>query len=215
MKLISFKTAKLAKERGFNTRTEDIFYDDVEEFVAAHEVIKFEDSSKIVFRPTQDQLQDWLESKNMYLSIAPEFYTEGINWNWQVLWYLPKEEWEYDEHINDDGILEKLPNNIIGGTGFYGDDGEYPTRHEAVEAALYMALMKLDPLYMNNSIEKLSKLYKIDMNGMLSLIKPFSRELGDWRFDNLTPDQLKIIIDYLGIPESIYERTQSLDRSDA
>lgn len=203
MKLVTFETAKLAKENGFDIWTENMFYGDGEEFIAAHEVIKFENNDKSYFRPTQDQLQDWLETKNRYLSIAPEFYTTGINWNWQVLWYIPKEEWEYFVGVNESGESENIARNIIEGTGFYGDNGEYPTRHDAVEAALRMALMKLDPLYMHNSIEKLSKLYRTDINGMLSLIRPFSNEMGDWAFNNLTPDQLKIIITQLGIPESL------------
>src|ERR1700755_1407807 len=111
-KLISYKTAVLAKKHGFDDRTEDVFYTDVEEFISSHDVINHNNSEKIIFRPTQDHLQTWLESKGMFVSIAPEFYTEGINWNWQVLWYLPKEKWEWIENEDENGNLIKHPSNI-------------------------------------------------------------------------------------------------------
>ena len=30
----------------------------------------------------------------LYIHNVPEFYTNGINFCWQILWYTPKEKWE-------------------------------------------------------------------------------------------------------------------------
>ena len=65
----------------------------------------------------------WFREKyGLYHYIIPEFYINGINFNWQVLWYLPKEEW--------------TDHNISDGTFMYGDNGEYPTQESAESACL-------------------------------------------------------------------------------
>ncbi len=65
--------------------------------------------------PLFQQAFKWFrEEHGLYLSVTPEFYIDGINFNWQVLWYLPEEEWT--EH------------NVEDGTFSYGDNGEYPTQ---------------------------------------------------------------------------------------
>jgi hypothetical protein len=179
-KPVSFKTAQLAKQFGFNKACEN----------------HYNENGKIDFAgipaPTLEQLQSWLEEeKGMYISIAPEMYVDGINWNWQVLWYLPKDQWVIDE----DG-----PSRICTGTGYYGDNGEFPTRHEALEAALQMALMKTDVFFQHNSLEGLARLYKSDNNTILNKLRQFSSELGDWSFREFTFDQLKIISAKLGDP---------------
>ena len=68
------------------------------------------------------------EKYGLYHHIVPEFYTKGINFNWQILWYLPEEEWT--NHVISDG------------TGLYGDNGEYPTQEEA-ELACLRKLIKI------------------------------------------------------------------------
>lgn len=201
-KLISFKTAQLAKKRGFTDNTIDVFFihsdnGSIREF---NDWIGDETDDELIFRPTQDHLQTWLESKGMFVSIAPEFYTEGINWNWQVLWYLPKEKWEWIEDEDENGNSVKHPSNIVTGTGWYGDNGEFPTRHEALEAALHMALMKLDIMFRNNSVDLLAKLYGVHMNTMIDMIRPFSAELGDWSFREFTTKQLEILVKHIGEP---------------
>jgi hypothetical protein len=73
--------------------------------------------------PTFSQAFKWFREKyGLYYYITPEFYINGINFNWQVLWYLPKEEW--------------TDHNISGGTFMYGDNGEYPTQESAEQACL-------------------------------------------------------------------------------
>jgi hypothetical protein len=76
-----------------------------------------------IITPTYSQAFRWMREKyGLYHYIVPEFYVNGINFNWQILWYLPKEEWtEY---------------NISDGTFMYGDNGEYPTQESAENACL-------------------------------------------------------------------------------
>lgn len=187
-KIVSFETAALAKKRGFDLYTNVKYNQDGQ--------IVLHDNDTNIFAPEQDVLQKWLESKNMFIAIAPEFYTDGINWNWQVLWRLPENQW--GSYTDDDGNTH--PMNIASGTGYYGDNGEFPTRHEAIEAALNMALMKLDIYYRHNSVEQLAKLYGTDMNTMLDKIRPLSSQLGDWSFREFTSQQLEIIVKNIGEP---------------
>ncbi len=189
---VSFKIAKLAKEMGYNDYSA-VKYNGNGELV-------YHDSPTNIAAPTREELQAWLENEGLYISIAPEMYTTGINWNWQVLWYLPKHSWTWIDSEDEVGNPIRLPQNIATGTGYYGDNGEYPTRPEAMDAALEMSLLKSNILFRHNSIDKLAKLYNTDMNSMLDQIKPFSKELGEWSFIDLTMDQLNIIVSKIGQP---------------
>lgn len=68
------------------------------------------------------------EKYNLIHSIQPEYYETGINYCWQITWYLPKEEWS--EYIIHDG------------TGLFGDNGEYAT-YEKAEIACLNNLIKI------------------------------------------------------------------------
>ena len=73
--------------------------------------------------PTFSQAFRWFSEKHgLHHTIMPEFYKDGINFNWQILWYLPKDKWT--EHI------------ISEGTMWYGDNGEYPSQEDAELACL-------------------------------------------------------------------------------
>ena len=58
-------------------------------------------------------LYDFFDEQGVNVAMSPEHYKNGINWLWQLLWYLPKS----------------------GGTCWYGDNAEYPTRQKAETAA--------------------------------------------------------------------------------
>lgn len=74
--------------------------------------------------PLYQEVFEWFRRKHgLYVVNQPEFYTTGINFNWQILWYLPKEEWKFDE--------KNSPFLIETGTGMYGDNAEYPSQEEA------------------------------------------------------------------------------------
>lgn len=80
--------------------------------------------------PTFSQAFDWFEKKyGLYHAIHPEFYADGINFNWNVSWYLPKEKW--------------TKNTVSDGTYWYGDNGEYPTRRDAELGVLRKMIEKV------------------------------------------------------------------------
>lgn len=88
----------------------------------------------------------WLDEHNVVIHIQPEFYRDGINWCWQVLFYNPKSD---------------TPDLITDGTGLYGDNGEYSTRGKAMCCSIVRAL-ELYILRTVNSEEILDG-YKLSM----------------------------------------------------
>jgi len=64
----------------------------------------------------------------LYVHSVPEFYYTGINFNWQILWYSPKNEWS--------------KHNCNDGTFLYGDNGEYPTQ-ELADIAMIEKMIEL------------------------------------------------------------------------
>lgn len=76
-----------------------------------------------VIAPLKQQALHWFrDNYGLYHHIWPEFYTTAINFNWQILWYLPKEDWT--KYV------------ISEGTGQYGDNGEFPSYKQAEEACI-------------------------------------------------------------------------------
>lgn len=75
----------------------------------------------------------------MYPHIVPELYEDGINWNWQVLWY------------------EKNKPRIGSGTFFYGDNNEYPTYNIAVLSYIDMSFGLLELGLEVISVQELTK----------------------------------------------------------
>lgn len=73
--------------------------------------------------PLKQQAFEWFIDKHgLHIHMCPEFYKDGINYCWQILWYLPKDKW--------------TDSNVHGGTMFYGDNHEYPTKEEAENACI-------------------------------------------------------------------------------
>ena len=77
-----------------------------------------------IYAPTFSQAFRWFREKyGLYHTIWPEFYKDGINFNWKILfWYLPKDEWT--KYVISDRTME------------YEDNGEYPIQEEAELACL-------------------------------------------------------------------------------
>ena len=73
---------------------------------------------------------DFFDEYGFYIKIIPEYYETGINWNWQIEWYLPNDK--------------KTKNNFLGGTGLYGDNGEFPMRFKAELYAFEEAFQLLE-----------------------------------------------------------------------
>ena len=121
---VTFKTAKLAKEKGFNEICHYFYRTDG---TSTNHTERNSASGLWCAAPTQSLLQRWLrETHNIFIEITYEFYPDGINYNFQVLTYDSKEKIDY---INNDKS-----------TGIYGDNGEYNTYELALEAALQKAL---------------------------------------------------------------------------
>lgn len=103
---------------------------------------EFSKESEYSSAPTILHVIEWLDSKGYYIDITPEFYKDGINWNWQIFWYLPKEKQiEETEFESSEGTIQ-LSNydRFVEGTIMYGDNNEYPTRPLAINAAIEKAI---------------------------------------------------------------------------
>jgi hypothetical protein len=142
--LVTFETAKSAKEEGFDV--------EVLHFYVKHHKCKVFgidehgrhypstnipkkvytvgqdavlDIENIYFSPTQSLLQKWLrEVHNTDVVIAPERYKDGVNYIVQA------QKWDLgsDEEFN--------PNFTVDGSYWFNDNGEYPTYEEALEKGL-------------------------------------------------------------------------------
>lgn len=62
------------------------------------------------------------ERYHLHIVITPDFYKDGINYNWQIL--------EYNPNVDNDDYYGKNT------TGQYGDNGEYDSYEKALEAAV-------------------------------------------------------------------------------
>jgi len=76
----------------------------------------------------QEVFKFFRDIHGLYVHSIPEFYYTGINFNWQILWYLPRKEW--------------IAHNCNDGTFLYGDNGEYPTQ-EAADTAMIEKMIEI------------------------------------------------------------------------
>lgn len=83
-------------------------------------------------------LYDFFDANNLNVFISADYYPNGVNWLYQILWHTP----DYTEtHYLDQ----------FDGTGKYGDNNEYKTREEAEIAAFNHAFKLLEPI---NTVKK-------------------------------------------------------------
>ena len=126
---ISLKTAKLLKIKGFNEPCEkkinidtgfisDCDYDHI---CYINSVLSESECSC----PTLYEVEKWLRKNyNCIITTNVEFYTNGTNYLFQVLFY--------DEN-GYDCISDKS-------SGLYGDNGEYKSYEECLDAAIIEAI---------------------------------------------------------------------------
>jgi hypothetical protein len=135
--LITFETAKLAKEKGFDINTYSqcwvktldgaIIHNSERRNIAEHERCE-----QYLLQPTQSLLQKWLREKyNCFVTITQEFYMDGINFLWQVLIYDKN-----NEDCSGDYLSPKS-------SSLYGDNGTYKAYEDALEDGLKHALGKI------------------------------------------------------------------------
>lgn len=114
--LVTFKTAKLAKERGFNTHCR-YYFDDKDETLCENEDFPYNSWNGSIFAPTQSLLQKWLREVHGIIV--------------EITWQMCSTDYEYA--IID---MNNPPN--------YNDDVEriigFKTYEEALEAGLFKAL---------------------------------------------------------------------------
>jgi hypothetical protein len=139
LETVSLDLAKKLKEVGFDLPTISYYHP---RYNLYHDQRSYEDAFKspedfihynssewancYYSAPTLELAKQWFrEEHEKSINIHAEYYRDGMNWLWQIMWVLPENEWE--EH------------NITDGTGTYGDNHEYPTYEEALEAALLKA----------------------------------------------------------------------------
>ena len=122
---VSYELATRLKEKGFDIPCIRL-KNNISNIEEEKNWYNWNDVDMFVSIPLYQQVVDWLDLKGYNISIKPEYYYEGINWNWQIFWYLPQEEWT--EFLVNDGTM------------MYGDNGEYNTRLEATIAAIEKAL---------------------------------------------------------------------------
>lgn len=120
---VSFETAKMLKEAGFDEVCRSAYY------ATGNSAVMHERNSMLshgyISRPTQALASRWLrEVHGIHVVITEEAYTNGINYLWQVLIYNPLSVDCWDNKS----------------TGMYGDNGEYKTYEEALEAGLKYVL---------------------------------------------------------------------------
>jgi hypothetical protein len=77
-------------------------------------------SSKVLASQT---VTDAEKEHRVYISIVPELYQSGTNWNWQLQWFEGQDAVRAEKN----------------GSFWFGDNGEHPTRESAERAAIQFA----------------------------------------------------------------------------
>jgi hypothetical protein len=94
-----------------------------DEFVLSGLLDRYNSYEGITLSPTWSQVQAWIEKRyGVTITISHEYYKDGINWNWQISWYLPE------------NLVKK--HHFYDGSYYYGDTGDHPIRENAIEAAI-------------------------------------------------------------------------------
>jgi hypothetical protein len=128
----SYERSLALKELGFDEpclafydgkNTESFYFNNLRD--ASGDYIPFQKHDRLKWfgAPLKSQAFKWFIDKHgLHIHMCPDFYKDGINYCWQILWYLPKDKW--------------TDSNVHGGTMFYGDNHEYPTKEEAENACI-------------------------------------------------------------------------------
>lgn len=133
---VTYEIAKELKELGFMGNCFGRYFNDKNYYSYDYDMKALHSGLySICAAPLWQQAIDFIHSKGIFISIRPEIYKDGINWNWQLFWYLPKEEWTYFTEIIDSAI-----ENFYDGTFMYGDNHEYPTYNDAIKGCIEKAI---------------------------------------------------------------------------
>lgn len=118
-KLIAYPTAKLAKEKGFDERTEDCYFDRDQSFCSRMSCLNRTDGDFFTSAPTKSELQDWFIEKHGVAVLADLDCT--LSWIWKIIPLHPEAS-----------IQEQFVSS-----------GVHSTKQLALEEGLFEALIKL------------------------------------------------------------------------
>jgi len=128
------------------------FYDESTNTELVNRVVSGLEDKTCTAPRVSEVLRYFRDVQGLYVNNVPEFYTNGINFNWQILWYTPKEEWK---------CIDGSPNimntySIYDATFQYGDNGEYPTQEDADLGAIKL-MIEIIKIGKNIYLEELDK----------------------------------------------------------
>ncbi len=100
---VPYETAKLLKEKGFPQEIDKIFFDG--RIVTRNIGIKHMDTLNIVAAPTYHEVLDWLESKEIYVSVSIDlnFHKREMEYNGYITSYAG--EWSSEEFTSREEAL--------------------------------------------------------------------------------------------------------------
>lgn len=122
--LVNYKTAKLAKEKGFDIKTKYSWYvpDNSKPIIEKHKP----DGLYYLSCPTQSLLQKWLrEVHNIYVESYHDLSSDGKSVQFYTSWGF---------------FQQKDINGIQNVNGWYDEYNDYKTYEEALEVGLQEAL---------------------------------------------------------------------------
>jgi len=123
--LISFETAKLAKEKGFNYINVDRYYDLELNNNLTRSFVSIQ-NKKCLLAPTQSLLQRWLrEIHNIYVESYHDLTSDGTKIQFYTSWgFLQQKDKNGNKNVN----------------GWYDEYNDWKTYEEALEIGLQEAL---------------------------------------------------------------------------
>lgn len=128
LQYINLPTARLAKQLGYNNSCDALYHrvSDEEEYRINKMYCdgEFCQNRDLLPAPKQQELETWLRDEfGYYITVWPEFYTNGINWNVRAFW-------KFDEDQDD----------LLRGTFGYGDNAEFIEFEDALEFGLVVVM---------------------------------------------------------------------------
>lgn len=120
--IVDFHLAKKLKDNGFDWECKH-FYDVNDKYRTGYRlcgsIFKVKNKRKAISAPNVEIVNKWLRDVHgLNISIHPEYYKNGINWNVQITWFLPKKSF--------------TKYNVNDGTYLYGDNAEFKTYEDAL-----------------------------------------------------------------------------------
>lgn len=119
---VSYEQALALKKLGFNEPCFGYYQGGTNNLIL-EQIINSQGNGNWCLAPTCSQAFAWFEENyGLYCNFVHDFYKDGVNFLWQIFWYLPVEE--------------QVEDLLVTGTMLYGDNGDYETSRNAKIACL-------------------------------------------------------------------------------